>query len=147
MRQKSYTPERRIVCAALVTVDSALLRTKGSLRRSMSEGRATSDSLLVWDTGARSTTLSERVVDALDLQPTGRTKTLEVADGRRYICKTYIIYVQFTFGGYYGPYEVPALSGLNDCDIIVGLDIILKGELHIERTSDTNVEFVFIMHK
>lgn len=146
MNGKSYTPERRIVCVGSATVGNASLRTTGRLRRSMSDELATSGSLLVWDTGARCTTLNERIVQALDLQPTGRTVTLRLADGRERECKTYMVYVEFTFGDFYGPYEVPALQGMS-CDMLVGLDIITLGELHVNRISETEVEFVFIMHK
>lgn len=146
MSEKSYTPDRRIVCAGLTTVGNALLRTMGSLRRSMSDELVTSDSLLVWDTGARCTTLNERIVEALGLQPTGRTVTLMLADGHAVECKTYMVYVKFTFGDYYGPYEVPAMAGMS-CDLLVGMDIITLGELHVNRMNETEVEFVFIMHK
>lgn len=112
----------------------------------MNDVQVTSDSLLVWDTGARRTTLNERIVDALGLEPTGNTLTLLMADGRPMECKMYNIYVQFTFGDYYGPYEVPAMRNMG-CDLLVGLDIIMQGELHVSRISETDVEFVFIMHK
>ena len=111
----------------------------------MNDEQATLGSLLVWDTGAKCTTLNERIVEVLGLEPTGRTVILEVADGRRIVCKTYMLCIQFTFGDFYGPYEVPALAGM-DCDLIVGLDIITQGELHVNRISETDVEFVFIMH-
>lgn len=146
MSERNYTPDRRIVCVGSATVGSALLRTVGSLRRSMSDELVTSGSLLIWDTGARCTTLNERIVGALGLEPTGRTVTLALADGHEVECQTYLVYVRFTFGSYYGPYEVPAMTGMN-CDLLIGMDIITLGELHVNRMSETEVEFVFIMHK
>lgn len=76
MSERNYTPDRRIVCVGSATVGSALLQTVGSLRRSMNDELVTSGSLLVWDTGARCTTLNERIVGTLGLEPTGRTVTL-----------------------------------------------------------------------
>lgn len=145
MKSKNYTPERRIVCVGSAMVGSASLETRASLRRSMNDAQATADSWLVLDTGARCTTLNERLVAPLRLQPTGRTVTLQMADGRTVECQTYQIYIQFTFGPYYGPYEVPALTGMH-CDMVIGLDIITQGELHVNRISNTEVEFIFIMH-
>jgi len=100
------------------------------------------------DTGAQTTCITKRVIDHYSMQPNGRTKIISVS-GQEEV-NTFIFTVGFLMGG--TPNRVGSAFAGNfsffqpvmgaeiytheddDLDILIGMDIISKGSLHIEAS-------------
>ena len=98
-------------------------------------GEATS----AWDTGATHTVVSEDVVEILELEKIGEmpasSATTDVTAGI-YICK--ITLEDLT------ELTLPVISAPNlSTDILIGMDLISMGELHIGHNEDGNLFFSF----
>lgn len=84
----------------------------------------------IWDTGATGTVITQKVVDACSLKPTGMVKVQTVGGER--ISETYFITL-------YLPNKV-AVSNINVClgdvagaDVLIGMDIISLGDFAISN--------------
>jgi len=86
--------------------------------------------LAIWDTGATGTVVTQKVVDACGLKPTGMVKVQTVGGER--LSETYFITL-------YLPNKV-AVSNINVCrgevagaDVLIGMDIISLGDFAISN--------------
>ena len=83
----------------------------------------------VWDTGASSTAITQKVVDALGLQPSG-SKKVQTANGPLQ-ANTYMVSIGLPPNILIEGVEVTAVSLGDDCDALIGMDIISLGDLSI----------------
>ena len=92
------------------------------------------------DTGAMCTCISSRVADFLSLQPTG-TMIITGANNHSDLVNTHI--VNLTLGGEirFEMIKVPRLN-MTDQDLIIGMDLISKGDMVLKNSSDGTV-FMF----
>lgn len=96
------------------------------------------EALALWDTGATNTTINKRIVTELNLVPTGM-QTLHTANGPC-DCFTYLIDIKL-------PNRVKVHSLLvsgtevNGVDMLIGMDIIMLGDLSITNCKKTTFSF------
>lgn len=84
----------------------------------------------IWDTGATGTVITEKIVNALGLIPTGKSH-VHTADGSVTIQNTYIVDVILPNGLMIHDVTVTSTSSLGNCDVLIGMDIITLGDLSI----------------
>lgn len=92
----------------------------------------------IWDTGASETAVSESILKALGADPIGEAVTRSAAGVHK--TKQYVVGLLFSVGGGFRKVTVTSLP-LPDIGVLIGLDIICKGETHIYRNSDGNAVF------
>ena len=102
---------------------------------SVSGRRCHSDEAM-WDTGSQFTFLSPRIINVLQLKPTGRMG-LSGINGESE-ADVYTVHVVLPSGD--AVINVEALgSDYSDYDVIIGMDIIMLGEFHFDRVDDHHV--------
>lgn len=84
----------------------------------------------LWDTGAQITCISQKLVDALALQP---EDSIDITGAENQAFKTEVYGIQLIMGKFVIPYlRVAKLSMENsNHDMIIGMDVIGKGDLSI----------------
>lgn len=93
----------------------------------------------IWDTGAVGSVISTNVVNALNLKPTGKTRVLH-ANGDA-IVNTYTVNI-FLPNKVAFP-SLPVTEGiLGDTDVLIGMDIISRGDFSI-TASQGKTKFSF----
>lgn len=100
----------------------------------------------LWDTGSTHTIISQSVVDACELQPTGMVMLLEgVGDGGSEdelpLCPTYPVRLMFPDHGETVDTQVAAIPNVPGVDVLLGMDFISKGDLLITNLRDTRLSF------
>lgn len=111
----------------------------------------------VWDTGANKTSISPKIVSHLNLIPIGRTiintasETLDV--------DTYLIDLFLTNQFVVNDVIVSVVPNLNNCDVLIGMDIITLGDFCISNagsttcfsfrlpSSDNHTDYVYLCEK
>jgi predicted aspartyl protease len=87
----------------------------------------------IWDTGATGTVISPKVVQQLNIQPTGRERVCAVGSGNQvneYLANTYLVNL-------YLPNRVAIVAArvsegsIGGCDVLLGMDIISHGDFAI----------------
>jgi hypothetical protein len=90
----------------------------------------------VWDTGATGTVISKNVVDACNLKPTGMTK-VHTASGTDTV-PTYLVSVALPNHVMFSMLRVTQ-GVLTGTDILIGMDIINKGDFAITNKNNKTV--------
>lgn len=84
--------------------------------------------MAIWDTGATGTVITQAVVDACGLKPTGMIKTYDASGEKD--SETYLVSV--TLPNTVRFHSVKAINGvLNDADVLIGMDIIGQGDFAV----------------
>ena len=90
------------------------------------------------DTGATHTCISQEIAELLQLNPI-RSELVSLADG--YVCELPVYEIEMTISlGYNLPLEVyglPVETQATQEVLIIGMDVISMGALHIESTEDS----------
>jgi hypothetical protein len=85
----------------------------------------------IWDTGATNSVISQKVVDALRIRPTGFA-TVKHAQGTADDVETYFVNIWLPNG--VGMSMVRVTKGVvPDADLLIGMDIISKGDFAITQ--------------
>jgi len=104
------------------------------------------DFIAIWDTGATNTTISEKIVKSLNLQPTGVAQ-VTTAGGITTV-NTYMVDIVLPNKIVIPNVKVNGCSHLNDCDVLIGMDLITLGDFAICNTDGkTHFSFCFPSHK
>lgn len=90
----------------------------------------------LWDTGATGTSVDKRVVQKLGLKPTGKVK-VHTASGEDLV-DTYIVNVVLPNNVGVSTLTVNEAT-LNGCDVLIGMDIISRGDFTIENKENEQV--------
>lgn len=86
----------------------------------------------IWDTGATNTVITQNVVNALNLIPTGKAPMFSV--NKLSHVDTYIIDIGLPMGVLFQ--NVSVLCGeINNTDILIGMDIIQSGDFSISNSN------------
>ena len=89
----------------------------------------------LWDTGASSSLISTKAVDALGLVPVGKSEISGVNSGVEYK-RTFLIHVGLPSGDVVTNVLASEFDG-EDYDLIVGMDIIQNGDLAVTNFKET----------
>ena len=102
---------------------------------SVSGKRCRSDEAM-WDTGSQFTFLSSRIIEVLQLKPTGRMGLSGINGVSE--ADVYTVHVVLPSGDVV--INVEALgSDYSDYDVIIGMDIIMLGEFHFDKVDSHSV--------
>jgi predicted aspartyl protease len=94
------------------------------------------DCISLWDTGASGTVVSQNIVKKLGLKPTGKAKVYH-AHGHE-IVNTYMVNLCLPNQTWISLVEVSE-GILNNFDILIGMDIINKGDFSITNFNDRTI--------
>lgn len=84
----------------------------------------------MWDTGSQYTFLSRRIIEALQLKPSGIAYVSGIGGNSE--ANVYVVHVVLPSGD--AVVNVEALDAdYSDYDVIIGMDIIMLGEFHFDR--------------
>lgn len=97
----------------------------------------------IWDTGATNSMIAECIARKLMLKPIGRATVAGVHGVNSTNC--YIVTVRFSNGVELKNIKASEASNTGGFGLLVGMDIIGKGVLHIDGTSD-ELNVVFELH-
>ena len=92
----------------------------------------------LWDTGATKTSISQKIIELFNLKPIG--SVIATGHQQKERLNKYIVSLILPTGYFYDNTEV--LSGVYnvlDIDVIIGLDIISFGDLHMDYTCERPV--------
>ncbi len=91
----------------------------------------------IWDTGATGTVITKKVVEALELKPTGQAE-IHTADGKS-IKNTYLVNIHLPMN--LGIQNVKVTEGVlhSDTDLLIGMDIITLGDFSITHSNGQTV--------
>lgn len=90
----------------------------------------------LWDTGATSTSITQKIVDALGLAPTGLAK-VHHADGESMV-PTFLVNVRLPNEVGFAGVKV-TLAKLTGIDVLIGMDIISAGDFVLTNKSGKTV--------
>jgi len=98
----------------------------------------------LWDTGAKTTFISDKIIQECKLVPSG--KTLHVSGGRAEPFETemFIISVFLPNGVVVSPLRIGRVERLTKGDILLGMDIISLGDFAITNQNSQTI-FTFCM--
>ena len=82
----------------------------------------------IWDTGATDCVITQRIVDALQLQPTGMVE-IHGVHGKQ-DCPTYIVNIYLPNHVAFAGVRV-TLGVLSDADMLIGMNIITRGDFAV----------------
>jgi predicted aspartyl protease len=91
----------------------------------------------VWDTGATTTVVSKQLAKHLQLRHYGTASMVDV-NSNVLDCETYLVDVRFADGTVLSKMLV-ATFDFNDCDMIIGMDIISQGEFNLSNVNGRTV--------
>ncbi|MCQ2605035.1 MAG: retroviral-like aspartic protease family protein [Bacteroidales bacterium] len=95
----------------------------------------------LWDTGANASVISKKVVQQLDLKPTGFARIIH-ANGQS-IVKTYIINLYLPNKLIYKSLFVTE-GDFDDTDVLIGMDVISSGDFALScKNGDTTFSFQY----
>ena len=89
----------------------------------------------LWDTGASSSLISKKAVEALGLAPVGQSEISGVNTGSEFK-KTYLVHVGLPTGDVVTNVLASEFDG-EDYDFILGMDIIQNGDIAITNLENT----------
>lgn len=91
----------------------------------------------IWDTGASTTVITKKVVDGCNLKPIGMTK-VKTARGE---FTTYVYLVNLVLPSKVGFPNITVAEGElgNDIDVLIGMDIISKGDFAVTNKDNKTV--------
>ena len=84
--------------------------------------------IAIWDTGASSSVITQRVVDACDLKPVGMTK-VHTANGEA-VSEVYMVCIMCPNQQGFSTLRVTR-GKLKGCDVLIGMDVIGSGDLAV----------------
>ena len=90
----------------------------------------------IWDTGATSTVITKKIAHELDLKPTGKSRVYH-ANGED-IVNTYYINLLLLNGVAFSTIKVTE-GDLNGADVLIGMDIISRGDFSISNVNNNTV--------
>ena len=93
----------------------------------------------LWDTGAMGSVISSKIVKELDLKPTGNARVFH-ANGQS-IVNTYAVSISLPAGVTFPVVRVTE-GMLGDTDVLIGMDIISKGDFAV-TCNDGSTKFSF----
>ena len=95
----------------------------------------------LWDTGAMVSCITDQVIEKYKLTPTGKTEVLGINLKTSKETDTYSI--DFMFGNGYGFNDIRVLrvEKQDRFDVIIGMDIISKGDFAISNSNGTSFSF------
>ena len=90
----------------------------------------------LWDTGSMCTFISARIIQERQLQPFGK----DVVSGIGGIVETdtYLVNLRLPSGDMITNLEIMA-SEYDDYDVIIGMDVIMHGDFHLDNSSKQSV--------
>jgi len=91
----------------------------------------------MWDTGCTDCCVSRRLVRLLGLQPVGETGLKSAHDDR--VTKVYSIDIKLPGEPMISNILAAEIDAQLDFDIIIGLDIIRRGNFHLDNVNGTTV--------
>lgn len=91
----------------------------------------------IWDTGATNTVITEKVVNELNLKPTGMTQ-VHTASGTENR-PTYLVNIRLPNGVGFETVRVSQLLLVGDCDLLIGMDIIALGDFAVTNVKGKTV--------
>ena len=95
----------------------------------------------LWDTGSSRSCIRTDIIEKLGLSFTGRS-LISTANGRLRV-KTYTISIQLPNDEIIPNLIVSAANLESNVDVLIGMDVIRKGDFHIDNSSGrTNFSFV-----
>ena len=131
----SFTVKSDKILRALITdcgIFEAFKPTAESLKKNYKHCNARS----LWDTGATGTVITKNIVDQLALKPIGKVKVFH-ANGEDYV-NTYMVNIMLPNNT--GIPLVKVTEGkLNGIDVLIGMDIISKGDFSISNTGGKTI--------
>lgn len=96
--------------------------------------------MAVWDTGATGTSITQSLADKLKLDKIGTVDICGVTGSCP--CSTYLISLHLPNNVIIPEIEVAALSGDIGCDVLIGMDVINKGDFAVSNLyGDTTFTF------
>ena len=97
----------------------------------------------LWDTGSMCTFLSARIIQEMQLQPYGKDGVSGI--GGIVETDTYLVHLRLPSGDVITNFEVMA-NDYDDYDMIIGMDVIMHGDFHIDNSSGRSI-FTFQIPK
>lgn len=91
----------------------------------------------IWDTGASASAISQKVVDACGLAPTGMTM-VQTAAGLE-PAETYLINVALPNGVGFAILQVTKAKLGDDNDVLIGMDIISQGDFTVTNKGGNTI--------
>jgi hypothetical protein len=88
----------------------------------------------IWDTGATSSMIAENIAHTLRLKPVGHTVIAGVHGVTN--ANTYCVDVKFNIGATVKGIKVAEASNTGGFGLLVGMDIIGRGKMYLDGTSD-----------
>lgn len=96
----------------------------------------------VWDTGATGTSITQALADILELDEIGTVEIRGVTGSC--CCKKYLVSLHLPNGVVIQEIEVASLDGDIGCDVLIGMDVINKGDFAVSNFNG-NTTFTFRM--
>lgn len=97
----------------------------------------------IWDTGATNSVISQKVIDECELKPTGMAMVQGATDPDPKPCETFLVNIFLPNRVVITSIRV-AKGSLRDCDVLIGMDVINRGDFAITHYSG-NTMFSFRM--
>lgn len=130
MSELTYEYEKRDTLRALIS-PCLVTRTKDTYRDWQPPEPDDFQMVAQWDTGASFTLVTKDVVDVLGLKATGRRIKIHGATGE-YESDTYLVDLYLSEDIVFGSLLVAEMPGKFDCQVLIGLDVILQSDFVIE---------------
>ena len=96
-----------------------------------------SDFMAIWDTGATATVITQKVVDACGLKPTGMTQAQTAGELRT--VETYLVNIRLPHGVGFQEVAVTKMDLGVSADILIGMDIITMGDFSITNKDSVTI--------
>lgn len=95
------------------------------------------DFTAIWDTGATASVITQKVVDACNLKPTGMTQAQTAGELRT--VETYLINIRLPHGVGFQEVPVTKMDLGSSADVLIGMDIITIGDFSITNKDGITV--------
>jgi hypothetical protein len=92
-----------------------------------------------WDTGTAITRITERVVDACGLKPAGLTNVWGTTSNDMFEVPEYLVGIQLLNNVVFPMLRAPLCFIRSGCDVLIGLDIITRGDFVITNKGGTTI--------
>lgn len=91
----------------------------------------------LWDTGASQSCISKKIVDSLNIEPTGSQMVAHAAG--MHIVGTYSVSILLPNNVGVSPIRVSEFAGHDGFDALIGMDIITKGDFSITNVGGVSI--------